>query len=135
MSAGLDNSLATCERELFLSALEKSDLTERAAFLDGACGIDHGLRQRVEDLLREQDGVGAFLETPALAGARAFSSPAGPGGTALVETVTEKPGDRIGRYKLLQKIGEGGCGVVYMAGQGEAVRRRVAVGVMRMGVD
>ena len=47
----------------------------------------------------------------------------------------EKPGDRIGRYRLLQKIGEGGCGVVYMAEQEEPVRRRVALKVIKLGMD
>src|SRR4029453_9854106 len=50
-------------------------------------------------------------------------------------SVTEKPGDRIGRYKLLQKIGEGGCGTVYMAEQEEPVRRRVALKVIKLGMD
>ena len=49
--------------------------------------------------------------------------------------VTEKPGDRIGRYKLLEKIGEGGCGVVYMAEQAEDIRRRVALKIVKLGMD
>jgi hypothetical protein len=49
--------------------------------------------------------------------------------------VTEKPGDRIGRYKLLEKIGEGGCGVVYLAEQAEPIRRRVALKVVKLGMD
>ena len=53
----------------------------------------------------------------------------------LVIPLTEKPGDRIGRYKLLQQIGEGGCGVVYMAEQEEPVRRRVALKVIKLGMD
>src|SRR5687768_10151449 len=100
------------QREIFLAALGVSQPAERAALLDRECGGDHPLRQRIEDLLREHDTVGSFLETPAV------SSPhAGPGGTEVIAAVTEKPGDRVGRYKLLQKIGEGGCGVVYMAEQ------------------
>ncbi|MBN2505731.1 MAG: serine/threonine protein kinase, partial [Verrucomicrobia bacterium] len=59
----------------------------------------------------------------------------GPDGTAVIATVTEKPGDRIGRYKLLQKIGEGGAGVVYMAEQEEPVRRRVALKIIKLGMD
>jgi len=55
--------------------------------------------------------------------------------TAVVAAITEKPGDIIGRYKLLQKIGEGGCGVVYMAEQEEPVRRRVALKVIKLGMD
>src|SRR5438552_4576958 len=54
---------------------------------------------------------------------------------ALSIPLTEKPGDRIGRYKLLQQIGEGGCGVVYMAEQEEPVRRRVALKVIKLGMD
>ena len=59
------------------------------------------------------------------------SDPTGRTGTPL----TEKPGDKIGRYKLLQQIGEGGCGVVYMAEQEEPVRRRVALKVIKLGMD
>ena len=63
-------------------------------------------------------------------------SPPGPGGTVRLAGIsTEKPGDRIGRYKLLQQIGEGGCGVVYMAEQEEPVRRRVALKVIKLGMD
>src|SRR5437879_995468 len=55
--------------------------------------------------------------------------------TAVMASITEKPGDLIGRYKLLQKIGEGGCGVVYMAEQEKPVRRRVALKVIKLGMD
>src|SRR2546421_2945979 len=55
--------------------------------------------------------------------------------TAVMASITEKPGDSIGRYKLLQQIGEGGCGVVYMAEQEEPVRRRVALKVIKLGMD
>src|SRR5258708_12340343 len=55
--------------------------------------------------------------------------------TAVVAAITEKPGDKIGRYKLLQQIGEGGCGVVYMAEQEEPVRRRVALKAIKLGMD
>jgi WD40 repeat protein/serine/threonine protein kinase len=113
------------ERELFLSALEKRP-AERAAFLDAACGTDQVLRQRVEELFREQNAVGDFMDKPALCG---------PSDTAIVARVTEAPGDRIGRYKLLQNIGEGGCGVVYMAEQEEPVRRRVALKIIKLGMD
>src|SRR5207237_9107963 len=59
-----------------------------------------------------------------------------PGRTTIVEVFPgEKPGDRISRYKLLQKIGEGGCGVVYMAEQDEPVRRRVALKIIKLGMD
>src|SRR5688572_10545027 len=91
-------------RELFVSVLEKAP-AERPAFLDAACGGDQELRRRIEDLLHEQEDVGSFMATPAMPGASGLSPAAfGPGGTAIVATVTEKPGDRIGRYKLLQQI-------------------------------
>jgi WD40 repeat protein/serine/threonine protein kinase len=124
------------EREIFLAALEKSDPAERAAYLDAACEGQPALRRRVQDLLGERNEVGSFLETPALSNAWA-SSPAkfGPTGTALIATVTERPGDCIGPYKLLQQIGEGGCGVVYMAEQEKPVRRRVALKVIKLGMD
>jgi WD40 repeat protein/serine/threonine protein kinase len=129
------SSAGARERELFLGALDQPP-AERAAFLDAACGADRVLRQRVEELLREQEDVGGFLETPVLSGASGLSLKAfGPGDTAVIAAVTEKPGDRIGRYKLLQQIGEGGCGVVYMAEQEEPVRRRVALKVIKLGMD
>jgi len=99
---------------------------QRAAYLDEACAGDAVLRQRVEELLQATEEAGSFLENPA----------SGPGGTIRVTpSPTEKPGDRIGRYKLLQQIGEGGCGVVYMAEQEEPVRRRVALKVIKLGMD
>ncbi|MBI4657711.1 MAG: serine/threonine protein kinase [Verrucomicrobia bacterium] len=124
------------ERDIFLEALEKTDPSERAAFLANACGGDHALSRQVEALLREQAAMGAFLETPAVSGAQAVSPAAAePTGTVPCLSLTEKPGDRIGRYKLLQKIGEGGCGVVYMADQEEPVRRRVALKIIKLGMD
>src|SRR5437870_5285483 len=128
MSAETKTSPGARERELFLGALETAGPAERAAFLEAACGPDHELRRRVEELLRGQEEAGGFLETPALSGARGFS-PApelGPGGTVVMAGAIEKAGDHIGPYKLLQQIGEGGCGVVYMAEQEKPVRRRVA---------
>jgi serine/threonine protein kinase len=96
---------------------------ERAAFLTGACGADKELRARVEELLRAHANTGEFLPT----------NP-GPQKT-MVLSISEQPGDRIGRYKILQQIGEGGCGVVYMAEQQEPVRRRVALKVIKLGMD
>ncbi len=103
---------------------------QRAAYLDQACAGDAALRQRVEELLQAGEKAGAFLENPAAA------APPGPGGTIRVTAFpAEKLGDRIGRYKILQQIGEGGCGVVYMAEQEEPVRRRVALKVIKLGMD
>ena len=137
MSAESELSPGPRERDLFLGALEKTDAAERAAFLAAACRGDPVLRHRVQELLEEHEKLESFLESPATATARSSATipSRGPGGTALVATITEKSGDRIGRYKLLQKIGEGGCGVVYMAEQQEAVRRRVALKVIKLGMD
>ncbi|HRY46998.1 MAG TPA: protein kinase [Candidatus Paceibacterota bacterium] len=136
MSADSDISSDRRERDLFLGAIEKAP-AERTAFLDAMCGEDRDLRQRIEDLLSEHQGLGQFLETPALAHPSS-STPAlektvhVPGG---IICPSEMPGEKIGRYKLLQKIGEGGCGVVYMAEQEEPVRRRVALKVIKLGMD
>ncbi len=113
-------------RDVFLDALEIAP-ESRAAFVSAACGGNVALRAEVEELLREHEGTGGFLEAPALNDSALRSA----GALALME----KPGDCIGRYKLLQKIGEGGCGVVYMAGQEEPVRRRVALKIIKLGMD
>jgi len=119
----------TSEQEVFAEALLRDTAEARATYLEAACGTDMALRQRVEDLLSAAARAGDFLE----------QSPDGLGGdTDLVSAInelSEKPGDRIGRYKLLEKIGEGGCGVVYMAEQEEPVRRRVALKVIKLGMD
>src|SRR6185436_3471104 len=108
---------------VFAEALQLS-AGERSDYLQRACGADKELRQRVERLLKAHDQAGDFLEQPA------------PEAVPEVRTaVGEKPGDRIGRYKLLQQIGEGGCGVVYMAEQEEPVRRRVALKIIKPGMD
>src|SRR5215471_6945581 len=120
------------EREVAVfSAARRLPGGERAAYLDDACAGDAALRQRVEKLLRANEEASGFLQEPAAGAQRpadALGSPnAGPTG--------EKLGDRIGRYKLLQQIGEGGCGIVYMAEQEEPVRRRVALKVIKLGMD
>src|SRR5205085_825342 len=93
---------------------------ERMAYLEKACGGDERLRNRVETLLRANAQAEGFLEqSPQLPKA------------GLSGVVGEKPGDRIGRFKLLQQIGEGGCGVVFMAEQEEPVRRRVALKIIK----
>jgi eukaryotic-like serine/threonine-protein kinase len=117
-------------RDIFLDALEKA-AGERAAFLDAACGGDAKLRAEVEELLRENEQLGDFLASPAFGDTTASTLNIT---TGMVEMM-EAAGDKIGRYKLLQKIGEGGCGVVYMAEQEEPVRRRVALKIIKLGMD
>src|SRR6266849_6422215 len=109
----------------FAEALQLS-AGERSAYLERACGADEQLRRRVERLLKAHDQAGDFLERPAPGVAPEAGAEA---------SVGEKPGDRIGRYKLLQQIGEGGWGVVYMAEQEEPVRRRVALKIIKTGMD
>jgi serine/threonine protein kinase/WD40 repeat protein len=113
------------QREIFLKALEKPTSAERAAYLDGACGNDAALRAEVE-LLLQHHTAGGFLESPAAGLAQTVHAESGP---------LERPGMMVGRYKLLQQVGEGGCGVVYMAEQEEPVRRRVALKVIKLGMD
>jgi serine/threonine protein kinase len=112
------------EKEIFEQALDLASAAERQAFLKGACGPDAAMCERLQALLRSHEEAADFLP----------AQPAAPSGTVIVP-ITEKPGDRIGRYKLLQQIGEGGCGVVYMAEQEEPVRRRVALKVIKLGMD
>jgi len=116
------------EQAVFAEALQRATPEARATYLDGACGTDTALRGRVEALLRAAASAGDFLEQPP-------TGLSGDGSTLVVTFPSEKPGDRIGRYKLLQQIGEGGCGVVYMAEQLEPVHRRVALKVIKLGMD
>src|SRR5215831_2795784 len=115
----------TGEETIFAAALALPP-EERAACLDKECGGDADLRRRVEALLNAHAGA-TFLEEPA--------APVSDQTVRASPILSEQPGDRIGRYKLLQQIGEGGCGVVYMAEQEEPVHRRVALKVIRPGMD
>src|SRR5688572_18332072 len=120
---------APSEQDVFAEALLRDSSSARARFLDAACGMDLALRQRVEDLLRASENAGDFLEGPPT-GLNADTD-----STLVINELSEKPGDKIGRYKLLQQIGEGGCGVVYMAEQEKPIRRRVALKVIKLGMD
>src|SRR6476469_435531 len=123
------------DRELAVfSAARRLPVEERAACLDEACAGDAALRQRVEELLRAGEEAGEFLQDPAR-GAQRPAHASISSTLLLSSTPGEKAGDRIGHYKLLQQIGEGGCGIVYMAEQEEPVRRRVALKVIKLGMD
>ena len=109
---------------IFFSALERGSEHERAAYLDEACAGDPDLRRRVEKMLAAQAQAASFLERPAAT----FD-------TTVDEPVPERPGTVVGSYKLLEQIGEGGFGIVFMAEQTQPVRRKVALKVLKPGMD
>src|SRR5262245_34706220 len=113
------------EEQLFETARTLKDLAERNAYLDAACADNPDLRQGVEQLLAADARTASFFAE----GASALNR------SALELATAEQPGDWIGRYKLLQKIGEGGCGVVFMAEQDQPIRRKVALKVIKLGMD
>ena len=113
------------EESIFAAVREKSSDAERAAFLDEACRGDVRLRAEVDELLLASDRADQFLESPPLD--LTATTDSGP--------IAEHPGTVIGPYKLLQQIGEGGFGVVFMAEQQQPVRRRVALKVIKPGMD
>jgi len=113
------------EKEIFGEALELGSLEEQRAFVRRACGNDESLRRAVEGLLEAYSQAAGFIPPRASEAPEAPRQP--PAGESL--------GALIGRYKLLEKIGEGGCGVVYVAEQKAPVRRRVALKVIKLGMD
>jgi serine/threonine protein kinase/WD40 repeat protein len=117
------NDKPSRELALFAAALELP-AEDRAAYLARECGDDHTLKARVEALLRADSEAGNFMEQP-------------PGDFPAVNSnvIREKAGDHIGRYKLIEQIGEGGYGVVFMAEQEEPVHRRVALKIIKPGMD
>src|SRR5688572_16808000 len=112
------------EREIFLEALEMGTPEARAAYLQGACGRDVTLRRKVDELLKEHFSNDSLLAGPALE-ERATLDLAPEAASAQM----------LGRYKLLEKIGEGGFGEVWMAEQREPVKRRVALKIIKLGMD
>jgi len=112
-------------KSIFSEAIEKRTAEERATYLDKACGDDTELRSKIAELLKAHKEAGDFLEIPALE----------PDVTMESSAVIEGPGMTIGRYKLLELIGEGGMGLVYLAEQQEPVRRRVALKIIKPGMD
>ncbi len=103
---------------------------DRPHFLATACAGDNALRQEIESLLDASAAADGFLETPPLG-----VPPGAEQNFSESSTVPEITDQQIGRYKLLKKIGEGGCGGVYLAEQQEPVRRQVALKVIKLGMD
>src|SRR5262249_13475029 len=106
-------------REVFLAAI-KLPAEEREAYLREACGDDQDLHRRVSALLQAQAEIGSFNEAPA---------------HTVDRPITESPGGVVGPYKLLEAIGEGGMGTVWMAQQTEPVKRLVALKLVKAGMD
>jgi WD40 repeat protein/serine/threonine protein kinase len=112
-------------KNIFLAALDIADAAERAAFVATACAGDEALRQRVEDLLRAYGQPDGPLEKLAAAVAP----------TELGEPIREQVGATIGPYKLMEQIGEGGFGLVFVAEQERPIRRKVALKIIKPGMD
>jgi serine/threonine protein kinase len=110
---------------VFLRAVEAPDTAARAQILEQECGEDAELRQQVEALLAGHDAPDGFLDQP----------PAPVVSTVDEPRLAEGPGSRVGPYKLLQQIGQGGMGVVFLAEQWEPVQRKVALKVIKPGMD
>ncbi|HRI13823.1 MAG TPA: serine/threonine protein kinase, partial [Verrucomicrobiota bacterium] len=115
------------EETIFHAALLFPDPARRAAYLDLACEEDIGLRARIDRLLALEPKADGWLEPPL---PQIIGEPA-----AATPSPAEVIEERIGRYRLLEKIGEGGMGVVYMAEQREPITRKVALKVIKLGMD
>jgi serine/threonine protein kinase/Flp pilus assembly protein TadD len=112
-------------RSIFLAAVESNSPEQRNAYLDRACAGDEELRRRVEVLLRAHEQPNSLLDRP----------PATPVTTTAAPAVAEGPSTVIGPYKLMEQIGEGGMGLVFVAEQTRPVRRRVALKILKPGMD
>ena len=119
------NAQQRTEEAIFKAAIKLTSPPERVAYVKQACGSDADLLARLETLLQAHDGADGFLEAPPLDWDTALDN----------SPLSEGPGTVIGRYKLLERIGEGGMAVVYMAEQEQPIRRKVALKIIKLGMD
>ncbi len=118
-----------CEETLFHETRDRSP-ADRAAFLDANC-TDTEMRLRIEALLKAHDEPGGVLDQPAVTAS--FEDE--PGATEAPPAADEQPGTLIGPYRLMQKLGEGGMGTVWVAEQSAPIKRRVALKLIKAGMD
>src|SRR5262245_7277219 len=122
--------------EIFLQALEAGSAEGCAAILDRACGGDAELRQRVEGLLRAHEQAGSFLGRAAAEESGMDACTSGAESDPAVEApAPEGPGSQIGPYRLMEQIGKGGMGLVFVAEQTRPIHRKVALKVIKPGMD
>ena len=111
-------------KSVLLNALEIGSASVRQAYVDAECAGNEALRREVQDLLEHHDQMGVFLDSPAPALDATMDEP-----------IREQPGTVIGPYKLMEQIGEGGMGLVFVAEQQEPIRRKVALKIIKPGMD
>src|SRR5262245_40184398 len=114
------------EKAIFNAARQIADAAAREDFLTQACGGDESAIARVRELLHVHAQANSFLESPA---------PGLENDRTIVQSIAEGPGTIIGPYELLQQIGEGGMGVVFMSEQKEPIQRTVALKIIKPGMD
>ena len=117
---------AQLKEDIFHAAVELTDPQQRAAYLKDACGADTELRMEVEALLEHDAAARSFLQQPLIADG---------GKTQSYQAICEGPGTQIGAYTLREQIGEGGFGLVFVAEQQVPVRRKVALKIVKPGMD
>ncbi len=120
---------------IFFQAMEKTDPSERSTFLSRVCAHDALLRKRIEQMIAAAGDLGSFLDRPLggqdVTGAFAAASPA----ATPAPIPLEKEGDFLGSYRLVQLLGEGGMGSVWLAEQEKPVKRKVALKIVKAGMD
>jgi eukaryotic-like serine/threonine-protein kinase len=119
---------------IFCAAIEIESPSERTALIGQLCGGDAELKKRIEKLVAAHFQAGRFLEDPAAGRAGTWDFGATDDGTDF-DLTPDGPATQIGPYKLLEQIGEGGFGVVYLAEQTEPLRRKVALKILKLGMD